>query len=151
MYNDRNRQMPNGARQFPTTNRLGGDIPRLDSDQGGTRCDGSRDRAMHDQMSRERTSYDQVLRERTGNNGRSCNQVSRERTACGCMALDRSGDGKNASWGLHSHPLAMVYSPYQHFREIYTPDTALDRGTLFSELDLPFEGSNNRRNGGCAR
>ena len=52
---------------------------------------------------------------------------------------------------LQGHPLAMVYSPYQHFRDIYTPDVALDRGTLFAELDLPFEGSGNKRNGGCIR
>ena len=54
-------------------------------------------------------------------------------------------------WGLQSHPLAMVYSPCQAWRAAYTPDVALQRGTLFSELDLPFEGYNNKRNGGCAR
>jgi hypothetical protein len=42
-------------------------------------------------------------------------------------------------WGLHNHPLAMVYSPYQSFRNVYPADMALDRGTLFAELDLPFE------------
>lgn len=50
-------------------------------------------------------------------------------------------------WGLREYPLAMVYSPYQVFRELYSPDTALSRGTLFSELDLPFEGY--KKNGGC--
>ena len=49
-------------------------------------------------------------------------------------------DRGDSSWGLREYPLAMVYSPYQVFRETYTPDTALQRGTLFSELDLPFEG-----------
>jgi hypothetical protein len=42
-------------------------------------------------------------------------------------------------WGLYNHPLAMVYSPYQSFRNVYPADMALDRGTLFAELDLPFE------------
>lgn len=37
-------------------------------------------------------------------------------------------------------PLAMVYCPKQAFRKLYEPDVALSRGTLFAELDLPFEG-----------
>jgi hypothetical protein len=49
------------------------------------------------------------------------------------------GDG-DAGFGLRSHPLAMVYSPLQEFHELYSPEKALERGTLFSELDLPFEG-----------
>ena len=116
MYNDRNRQNFHSARQVSTAARVGGDLPRLDADQGGRRCDGSSpDSAMHDQVS------------------------------------DRDRNGAVRSWGLHDHPLAMVYSPYQHFRDIYTPELALDRGTLFSELDLPFEGAGNKRNGGCIR
>lgn len=37
--------------------------------------------------------------------------------------------------------LAMVYSPKQEFCNLYDEDTALFMGTLFSELNLPFEGS----------
>ena len=58
---------------------------------------------------------------------------------------DECGDS-SMGWGLHSHPLAMVYSPLQKFHELYSPEKALERGTLFSELDLPFEGG---RKGGC--
>lgn len=36
--------------------------------------------------------------------------------------------------------LAMVYSPEQAWRCLYTPDQALNAGTLFAELDKPFEG-----------
>ena len=36
--------------------------------------------------------------------------------------------------------LAMVYSPYQHFRLLYEPEQGLSRGTIFKELDMPFEG-----------
>ena len=36
--------------------------------------------------------------------------------------------------------LAMVYCPRQAFCNLYEPDVALSRGTLFSELDLPFHG-----------
>ena len=46
----------------------------------------------------------------------------------------------HTSWGLHDHPLAMVYSPIQKWRNIYDGETALVRGTIFEELDLPFLG-----------
>ena len=35
--------------------------------------------------------------------------------------------------------LAMVYSPYQCWRMLYSPDEALMRGTMFEELDKPLE------------
>lgn len=56
----------------------------------------------------------------------------------GCVGYE--GCGEN-SWGLCNHPLAMVYSPCQLFRALYDPATALDRGTLFTELDLPLGGA----------
>lgn len=34
--------------------------------------------------------------------------------------------------------LAMVYSPVQYWRDIYDMDRALERGTLFAELDKPL-------------
>ncbi len=34
--------------------------------------------------------------------------------------------------------LAMVYSPYQHFRMMYSPMDALNHGTLFEELYKPL-------------
>ncbi len=66
-------------------------------------------------------------------------------SGCPCQpdcTTDRCG-----GWGLSSHPLAMVYSPCQAWRDAYAPDVALCRGTLFSELDLPFEGKMAKR--GC--
>lgn len=53
-------------------------------------------------------------------------------------------DQNNVGWGLYDYPLAMVYSPYQLWRNTYNEDDAFERGTLFGELDLPFEGCNNR-------
>ena len=51
----------------------------------------------------------------------------------------------SGGWGLSSYPLASVYSPLQEFRDLYDEEKALERGTLFAELDLPFEGGK----GGC--
>ena len=41
---------------------------------------------------------------------------------------------------IDSLPLTMAYVPMQKWRDIYTVDVALARGTLFSELDKPFLG-----------
>lgn len=47
-----------------------------------------------------------------------------------------------------SYPLAMVYSPYQKWGGLYTPNVALSRGCLFDELYLPFEAGNGK---GCVK
>ena len=54
-------------------------------------------------------------------------------------------------WGLDGYPLASVFAPLQSFDELYDLDTALARGTLFSKLDLPFEGDKRINKGGCCR
>lgn len=36
--------------------------------------------------------------------------------------------------------LAMAYVPAQKWQELYEPNEALHRGTIFRQLDLPFEG-----------
>lgn len=37
--------------------------------------------------------------------------------------------------------LAMIYSPYQIFQDLYEPEEGLRRGTIFQELDKPFAGA----------
>jgi hypothetical protein len=37
-------------------------------------------------------------------------------------------------------PLAMAYVPFQRWETLYDPNLALQRGTVFSSLDLPFCG-----------
>jgi hypothetical protein len=41
---------------------------------------------------------------------------------------------------LYGMPLAMAYVPMQKWKTVYANDVALNRGTLFPELDLPFTG-----------
>ena len=41
---------------------------------------------------------------------------------------------------LGSLPLAMAYTPMQQWQQTYSDSVALSRGTLFPELDLPFDG-----------
>ncbi len=42
--------------------------------------------------------------------------------------------------GMNGFSLAMVYSPHQHWRNLYDEETGLTRGTIFEELDKPFHG-----------
>ena len=44
---------------------------------------------------------------------------------------------------LSGLPLAYAYVPIQAWRMLYSPDVALDRGTLFEELDKPMEAYGN--------
>lgn len=37
-------------------------------------------------------------------------------------------------------PIGMSYVPWQNWNKIYRSDIAIDRGTIFQELDLPFLG-----------
>lgn len=38
-----------------------------------------------------------------------------------------------------SEPMyAIAYVPYSRFEEMYTPEKAFERGTIFKKLDIPF-------------
>ena len=50
------------------------------------------------------------------------------------------GDMMTPSCSEDKRQLAMVYSPAQAFRMLYTPEQALRHGTLFEELNKPFGG-----------
>lgn len=133
MYNEKNplyssfpkRDIPPRAlsgRSRPTFANLTNEeqvIPRIDDESGRRLCDGS--------LRQDRTAP------RNDNNHGNCGDSN---YGCG---------EKDGGWGLSSYPLASVYSPLQEFRQLYDEEKALERGTLFAELDLPFEGEK----GGC--
>ena len=69
-----------------------------------------------------------------GQNG--CGQgIGNGGVGCGCVGFEGCGPD---SWGLCEYPLAIAYAPCQVFRGLHDPATALARGTLFTELDLPL-------------
>ena len=71
--------------------------------------------------------------------------------SCGCGACDGRDacDSYGASrFGLVGYPVAMVYAPLQQFDHIFDLETALRKGTIFEELDLPFE-CGRKAKGGC--
>lgn len=101
-----------------------GNVPTLDQRQGRRLCDGS--------LPEDAAPFGGTINRRNENGG-NCHG--------GCGEYD-------GGWGLSSYPLAMVYAPLQKFHELYEIEIALERGTLFSELDLPFEGGKMNK-GGC--
>lgn len=46
---------------------------------------------------------------------------------------------------LRNMVIAMAYVPWQKWRDIYEPDKALCRGTIFKELEKPFLGKGGRK------
>ena len=61
-----------------------------------------------------------------------------------------NGGGCYSDGGTARESLAMVYSPRQYWRDAYSPAEALDRGTLFRELDKPLTGVCVDGGGDCA-
>lgn len=39
--------------------------------------------------------------------------------------------------------LAFAYVPFQEYKNIYSPEKALCKGTIFKDLDIPFESYKN--------
>ena len=64
--------------------------------------------------------------------------ISPETLAPGNGAGETPGAGCSCA-GIWAS-LSMVYSPRQYWRDAYSPAEALDRGTLFRELDKPLTG-----------
>lgn len=58
-------------------------------------------------------------------------------------------DGGKGARPVNYYSLGMVYSPTQSWREVYDVDTALARGTMFRELDMPWEVPAPTGKGGC--
>ena len=159
MYNDKTHTptpfsrapMQNGG-DTPTPRRRMRDIPmgdRLDAMQPRRRCDGSLQGTAPENTQPRRC--DGSLRN-SGNGDSSpdflgirLGDALRNSQEPSCPS--NCATGRCGGWGLEDHPLAMVYSPCQAWRDAYPPDVALNRGTLFSELDLPLEASKCKR--GC--
>ena len=47
--------------------------------------------------------------------------------------------------GMTDKALAMVYSPYQSWEDLFSEDEALKKGTLFAQLYKPYIGGNKPR------
>ena len=75
-------------------------------------------------------------------NRKDCSSVQTVQNA----ALEMPPEGTVSSNPLSGFPLAMAYVPYQSFEKLNEPAKALECGTLFEALYMPFYGQK-RRNG----
>lgn len=81
--------------------------------------------------------------------GRSHDKCTPRSATPSCESCeDKCTPDVKKSWGLVGYPLAMVYSPVQSFASLYELDDGFARGTIFSELDLPFL-AYNEKGGSC--
>lgn len=69
-------------------------------------------------------------------------QMQPEKNDCGCKEKKDTFTGM----GMTGMPIAMAYVPWQKWRRVYDVCEGFAKGTIFQELDLPFEGR-----GGCNR
>ena len=71
-------------------------------------------------------------------------------TADGCGCESDGGFGESCPYTHCEYPsLAMVYAPVQRWNKLYDLDTALSLGTLFIELNKPFEGGKGKGGKNC--
>lgn len=63
--------------------------------------------------------------------------------------MDGYACGYERTWGLMGYPVGIVFASLQRFDNIHDLDTAMKKGTIFAELDLPFECGNSKKGGCC--
>lgn len=81
------------------------------------------------------------------NMGCGCERRMPERQENSCQNEQRTPERReNECCNEQRTPLAMAYVPWQKWRGIYDVCEGFQRGTIFRELDMPFEGR-----GGCNR
>lgn len=77
---------------------------------------------------------------------RECGRERQESRECGCERQEKNDCGCHHKDQLEGMPLAMAYVPWQDWGDLYCAHKALQVGTVFEELDMPFLGR-----GGCNR
>ncbi len=88
-----------------------------------------------------------IIDDNWNDNGCCCGSQRPDRPGCGGDIGDDDqavGDGTFDSMYLGALPLAMAYVPIQKWKTTYSPEKALQAGTVFPELDLPFRGGMTR-------
>lgn len=86
---------------------------------------GKIDSAMLEHIANQRSILNS---EKTCNNQR---EISNDNSSCEC---DKNYDAEI------DYSLAMVYSPYQKWQNLYCLEEGFKAGTIFKELDKPFYG-----------
>lgn len=119
----------------------GGELPVMNMEPADHADDFGR---KADEMQRRDNGRLRLSNEGNGSigGGRPSCDGSVDNSVSGCKPS--CGTQEECSTYLHAPSLAMVYSPRQCWRNLLDPQSALDQGTLFAELVLPFEGGSKR-------
>ena len=75
----------------------------------------------------------------SGGSGGNTDTGNGNRPGIGVTQPGTNASGFDAMY-LGSLPIAMAYTPMQQWKTTYSAEKGLSRGTIFPELDLPFEG-----------
>ena len=67
-------------------------------------------------------------------------RIRRDEESIPAAAMQGSADKRFYAFGVPGGSLATLYIPVQEFEDLYDEETALQQGTLFRGLDLPFVG-----------
>lgn len=129
LFGNRNRTVnQNRNGQCPGT----GDIWRGNDEANRNNIGGNTNNNMYGNMN--------DMNDTNGMNGNRENMDSGMNHGMGWNNASRNG---GCNGGMSSNcaqrQLAMVYSPYQCWRMLYSPDEALNHGCLFEELNKPLE------------
>jgi hypothetical protein len=65
-------------------------------------------------------------------------ELEYKRTMRGCSSCRGNMEGGE---NIDRFPIAMSYVPWQQWKDTYDAEIALERGTIFPELDFPFLGT----------
>lgn len=76
-----------------------------------------------------------------------------ERPRTACDGSDNNTGRQGTNYHCHMPSLAMVYSPYQYWQNLLSPEEGLSQGSIFTELIKPLEVGNgsNCFMGGCRK
>ena len=96
------------------------------------------DRTLRDRLMAEENRYRDEVRQPVPPMSRP-RPASRQASArvydhCGCEKA-QPYENSNRLTGVS---LAMVYSPYQEFTDLYSPEEGFEHGTIFMQLHKPF-------------
>lgn len=94
---------------------------------------------MNGLILRERENSLDLRRNYSNNMNSSYNANNSSGTSGSSRMNEASGTNGNTTRFPKNTPLAMAYVPFQQWNEVYTEDEAFKNGTLFPELNLPFE------------
>ena len=75
-----------------------------------------------------------------------------ERVRTACDGSNNATNRQDANYHCHMPSLAMVYSPFQEWQDLLSPEEGLAHGSIFTELIKPLEvgnGSSCLMGGGC--